>query len=348
MSIRNMGIYLFSAILLIAGCASTGDDKESTIPPSSLGIEKESTTNEKTTSSVETSSEERVLDTESEEKVVDTSSDDESYEIIETELQTENETYSWDKKSFTEEVSYEMLSRYPDECEEKLFKISGIIGQIVAENFEMEGYTCSQYRLYVEGDENQVLFVTLVKNENMKERIMEGDKVTFYGSGGGMVTGKGLLGNTIILPSILAVLYDILDDNNISTKSNENDVSSAEPNIKELLIYDNNGVKVTAKKIEYDDRMGPELRLLVENNTGKNIGVQAKNTSINGFMVHPTMSIEVVNGKKASGTMSFHNFELEEYGIDTIEDIEFSLYVFERSTLEILFETPLIDIKTEK
>ena len=58
-----------------------------------------------------------------------------------------------------------------------------------------------------------------------------------------------------------------------------------EPAIESTVIYDEGGVKVTAKSLSLNGLLGPELDVLIENNTDKNLTIQAQNVSVNDFMI---------------------------------------------------------------
>ena len=71
--------------------------------------------------------------------------------------------------------------------------------------------------------------------------------------------------------------------------------------IEETVLLDRDGIKITAKSLDAKGSFfGPELKMLFENNSGKNITVQARNTSVNGYMIEPMMSVDVASGKKAN------------------------------------------------
>lgn len=122
--------------------------------------------------------------------------------------------------------------------------------------------------------------------------------------------------------------------------------TNKEATIEETVILDESGIKVTAKGISYDTMMGPSLQLLIENNSGKDLTFQCRDTSINGNMVEPMFSVDVVNGKKANDTITFMDSDLEKYGIETIADITFSLNIMDSSSWEDYIVTPQIQLKT--
>lgn len=131
------------------------------------------------------------------------------------------------------------------------------------------------------------------------------------------------------------------------SKDNTNEENTnQEANIEETVILDESGVKVTAKSIAYDTMMGTSVQVLIENNSGKDLTIQCRDASINGNMVEPMFSVDVVNGKKANDTITFMESDLEKYGIETIADITFSLNVMDSSSWEDYIVTQPIELKT--
>lgn len=116
--------------------------------------------------------------------------------------------------------------------------------------------------------------------------------------------------------------------------------------INETVLVDEANVKVTAKSINHSGMFGPEIKLLVENNSGKDLTFQCRNSSVNGYMIKHMMSIDVASGKKANDSLTFMNTDLEASGIETIADVEFSLHIFTTEGWEDYLDTPLIQLKT--
>jgi len=105
-----------------------------------------------------------------------------------------------------------------------------------------------------------------------------------------------------------------------------------DPTIESSVIYDEGGVKVTAKSLNFTGLLGPELNLLIENDSDKNITIQAQNVSVNGYMVSTVFSADVPSGKKANDTIVFESWSLEASGIEKIAEIELYLNIFETDT----------------
>ncbi len=111
------------------------------------------------------------------------------------------------------------------------------------------------------------------------------------------------------------------------------------------LVLEQNGIKIVAKTLESEESFwGADLYLYIANDSNQDIMVQVRDVSINGFMVTPMFSCNVINGKKAIDSISFLESELDENGITTIENMELSFNISNMQTWETLFETEPIAI----
>ena len=135
---------------------------------------------------------------------------------------------------------------------------------------------------------------------------------------------------------------DIKSPSSVQSGGDKNAVES----IEERVILDKNGIKITAKGLDKDGFLGTKVKLLIENESGKDITVQARNVSVNGYMASASMSAAVVNGKKANDDLFIMSSSLEKAGISTIADIEFSFHVFETHSFDSLFDSDIIQLKT--
>ncbi len=140
---------------------------------------------------------------------------------------------------------------------------------------------------------------------------------------------------------------------NVNEIGNENtgdvvqDKSVAEDiTIEETVLVDESGVKITAKSLSVDEIFGPSVKLLIENNSGKDLTFQCRDASVNGYMIGTMMSVDVVNGKKANDNLTFMSSDLESCGIETIADIEFSLHIFTSDSWDDFIDTPQIQLRT--
>ena len=130
------------------------------------------------------------------------------------------------------------------------------------------------------------------------------------------------------------------------TKAAETEAPKTEESIEEQVILDEQGVKITVKGLDKSGIMGPSIKLLIENECGKDITVQARNASVNGYMIETLLSADLVNGKKSNETLTFSSGDLKRAGISTIADMEFSFHVFESSTWDDIFDSDMIQLRT--
>lgn len=130
-----------------------------------------------------------------------------------------------------------------------------------------------------------------------------------------------------------------------SVAQTEEKKEKEEEGFKETVIYDQDGLKVTATGME-KGFLGEEVKMVFENNSDKNWTVQARNTSVNGAMIDPSMSIEVAPGKTGKGEMTFLSSMLEDQGIDKIHTIEFNLHFFNSDDFMDSVDSDLITLKT--
>ena len=143
----------------------------------------------------------------------------------------------------------------------------------------------------------------------------------------------------------------------ISTASPDTaETTSAEPaekeaksdglTIEEAVIFDQGDIKITAKSIDTDGMFGPEIKLLIENNSSTDITVQSRNASVNGYMIETMLSADVAAGKKVNDELVFMNSDLETAGISTIADVEFSFHIFNSDTWDTIIDSDMISIQT--
>lgn len=124
--------------------------------------------------------------------------------------------------------------------------------------------------------------------------------------------------------------------------------SPKDATIEEAVVVDQDGLRITVKGLDTTGGfMGPELKLLIENNSDRALTVQARDVSVNGLMITGTsLSCDVAPGKKANDSLVLFSSDLENSGIDTFASIEFKFHVFESDDWDTLFDTPAIQLET--
>lgn len=111
------------------------------------------------------------------------------------------------------------------------------------------------------------------------------------------------------------------------------------------VAYEGNGVKIVAKGIsDKESIFGPGLILYIENTSGKAVTVQARDVSVNGFMLDPIFSEDVVAGKRSVSTMTFMDKDLKQNEISEIKDIELSFHLFDTTSMDTIVDTEKIKL----
>lgn len=106
-------------------------------------------------------------------------------------------------------------------------------------------------------------------------------------------------------------------------------VFKRQPQSTDNIILDNEYVTVTVTGYENDSIWGYTLNLFLENKSDKNIMFSVNDASVNGYMLDPFYAESVVAGKCAFSSMSWPNTTLEENGITDVNNIEFTLRVYD-------------------
>lgn len=114
------------------------------------------------------------------------------------------------------------------------------------------------------------------------------------------------------------------------------------------IAYEGNDVKIVVKGLsEADSLFGPSIVVYIENNGDRAVTVQARDVSVNGFMVEPIFSSDVMAGKRAVDTITFMSTELEENAITAIETVELSFTIFGYEGWDTIVDTETVTISFE-
>lgn len=118
--------------------------------------------------------------------------------------------------------------------------------------------------------------------------------------------------------------------------------------ITEQVLFDVDGVKVTAKEYVDDSIWGEGIKLLVENNSAKDYYVGCDALIVNNYMIGDLFSCTVAAGKKANETLYLSSSDLKAAGIETVGQVEIYFYLREPSTYIDRTYIDLVTIKTSE
>lgn len=119
-----------------------------------------------------------------------------------------------------------------------------------------------------------------------------------------------------------------------------------EISVAQTVLYDADGVRITATGLDTQALLGPELTLQIENNTQRNLVIQTAWCTVNGYMMSDLLSADVAAGKKANDALAFSSSALARCGIDTITDIGVELKLIDGDTYETLATTGPVALQT--
>lgn len=116
------------------------------------------------------------------------------------------------------------------------------------------------------------------------------------------------------------------------------------PTFAENVVVNENGVVFAITSTPYKNNiLGASIKVRLENNTDKTLMYSLDNVSVNGYMVHALFATEVTANKKENTSIKIFNSDLENNGIIQIDNIEFTLRVYNTNDW---MADPIIDNRT--
>lgn len=144
----------------------------------------------------------------------------------------------------------------------------------------------------------------------------------------GLVACGGGTSDPIQLDEVIVdTSNDVTSDDTVETPA------ITDPTIDQVL-YDADGITIVCKGFVPGSEDGwdnPKVKFLITNDTDKNITVQVRDVSVNGFMIDPTCSEDVAAGKKMNGDMSWLQMYFDKNGITEVETIKFYFHIYENN-----------------
>lgn len=114
------------------------------------------------------------------------------------------------------------------------------------------------------------------------------------------------------------------------------------------VIWESNGITVISQIID-DRRFVHRVKLLIRNDTDENISLTADNVSVNGFTLTGILLENVAAYTVAFGDLTIFESELEENGIEEIENVTFSIKATpEDDILTTLAESGELEVQVNK
>lgn len=131
----------------------------------------------------------------------------------------------------------------------------------------------------------------------------------------------------------------VIQTSNYSTMDTEADTSGS-------VLYDEGGIKIIGKYVDENSFWGKSVVLYVENNTEKNVIIQADNLSINGYSLTSLFSSTVYAGRKAVDDITLLSSELEENSITSVDEVTLKFDIMDEK-FSTIKKTEAITFKTK-
>ena len=111
------------------------------------------------------------------------------------------------------------------------------------------------------------------------------------------------------------------------------------PNDEGTELYNENGIRIVGKTVDENSFWGTAILLYIENTSGKNVGISVDDMSINGFMMTPYFSTTVYDGKKAIDDITIMSSDLEENGIESIDEVELKFHIYDEDSYDTIADS---------
>lgn len=179
----------------------------------------------------------------------------------------------------------------------------------------------------------------------------------------------------VIIPIIIIIIINIIDtsmasqyeanseevitekvQNEVNSKNEESNIEISDTSaseealetIEEQVLLEQDGVKITAQELVNDTFWGKGIKLLIENNSDKNLGVGCKALIVNNYMITDLFSSSIAAGKKSNEIVYISSSELEASGISNIGQIDLYFNIYNSDSYETIFDSECITIKTSE
>ena len=119
------------------------------------------------------------------------------------------------------------------------------------------------------------------------------------------------------------------------------------PNDLGKELYNQDGIRIVGKAVDENSFWGAGILLYCENTTGKNIGINVDEMSVNGYMMSPLFSTTVYNGKMSIDDITLLSTDLEENGITSIDEVELKFHIYDAKTYETITDSDVISFNTK-
>lgn len=134
---------------------------------------------------------------------------------------------------------------------------------------------------------------------------------------------------------------DTTDEATVTEESSTSDIT-----IDEQVLFEQDGLKVTATEYVVDSIWGDGVKLLIENDGSTDIGLACTALIVNDYMISDLFSSTVAAGKKDYETLSLSSSGLKAAGIENVGQIEIYFHTFDADSYMTISDIDCVTIKT--
>ncbi|MGN0346708.1 MAG: hypothetical protein ACI4DU_05425 [Lachnospiraceae bacterium] len=132
---------------------------------------------------------------------------------------------------------------------------------------------------------------------------------------------------------------------NADAAANGSDTTNA-VTIEEQVLFEKDGLRVTATEYVTDSIWGDGIKLLIENESDKDIGIGLNALIVNNYMITDLFSTTVAAGMKDYETVNLSSSELEAAGIENVGQIEFYFHTYDADSFSTISNIDCVTIQT--
>ncbi len=128
----------------------------------------------------------------------------------------------------------------------------------------------------------------------------------------------------------------------------EEAASASYTSIKEQVLLDKDGVKVTATGYSVNEYDEDQIEVTVENNTDKDLTIGSEKIVINGYMDWVFWGVDVASGKKCNSYVTLSDDTTKIAGITNIGTVEFYFWAEDKDSYEDIFKDEYYKLETSQ
>lgn len=140
---------------------------------------------------------------------------------------------------------------------------------------------------------------------------------------------------------------DIFNTDCVTIETSAIDRMDTKANDEGTELYNEGGIRIIGKTVDENSFWGTAILLYIENESGRNVGINVDDMSVDGFMLTPYFSTTVYDGKKAVDDITLMSSELEENGITSIGEVELKFHIYDNDSYDTIADSDPITFSAQ-